>query len=107
MAVAQPAVSARRRPPAQRRRPPARRPRSPGTIVVVLRLLHQVVPVARRSRARLTKVLRIKDHARVSTNVRVSSVVPARWVDVPVSPQDPVPDLSRLRPALSLLPTLP
>ena len=97
MAVAQPAVSARRRPPAQRRRPPARRPRSPGTIVVVLRLLSQVVPVARHSQARLTKVLLIKDHARVSTNARVSSVVPARWVDVPVSPQDPVPDLSQLQ----------
>ena len=107
MAVAQPAVSARRRPPARRPRSPVLRPRSPGTIVVVRRLLRQGVPVAHRSQARRTKVLRIKDPARVSSNARVSSVVMVRWVGVPVSPQALVPDLSPLRRVNSLLPTLP
>ena len=106
MAVAQPAVSARRRPPARRPRSPVLRPRSPGTIVVVLLPLRQGVPVPR-SQAPRTKVLRIKDPARVSSNARVSSVVMVRWVGVPVSPQALVPDLFPLRPANSLLPTLP
>lgn len=106
MAAAQPAVSARRRPPARRPRSPVLRPRSPGTIVVVLLPLRQGVPVPR-SQARRTKVLRIKDPARVSSNARVSSVVMVRWVGVPVSPQALVPDLFPLRPANSLLPTLP
>ena len=60
-------------------------------------LLSQGVLVARRTKARPTKVLGIKGPAQVSTNARVSLVVPVRWVDVPVSPQDPVPDLSQLR----------
>ncbi len=106
MAAAQPAVSARRRPPARRPRSPVLRPRSPGTIVVVLLPLRQGVPVPR-SQAPRTKVLRIKDPARVSSNARVSSVVMVRWVGVPVSPQALVPDLFPLRPANSLLPTLP
>ena len=106
MAAAQPAVSARRRPPARRPRSPVLRPRSPGTIVVVLLPLRQGVPVPR-SQAPRTKVLLIKDPARVSSNARVSSVVMVRWVGVPVSPQALVPDLFPLRPANSLLPTLP
>ena len=106
MAAAQPAVSARRRPPARRPRSPVLRPRSPGTIVVVLLPLRQGVPVPR-SQAPRTKVLRIKDPARVSSNARVSSVVMVRWVGVPVSPQALVPELFPLRPANSLLPTLP
>ncbi len=60
-------------------------------------LLSQGVLVARRTKALPIKVLGIKGPAQVSTNARVSLVVPVRWVDVPVSPQDPVPDLSQLQ----------
>ena len=60
-------------------------------------LLSQGVLVARPTKALPTKVLGIRGPAQVSTNARVSSVVPVRWVDVPVSPQDPVPDLSQLQ----------
>ena len=87
------------------RRLPDRRPRSPGMIAAVLLLLRQGVPVVR-TQALPIKVLRIRDPARVSPNAQVNLVVMVRWVDVPVLPQARVPDLSRLQPALSLLPTL-
>lgn len=87
------------------RRLPDRRPRSPGMIAAVLLLLRQGVPVVR-TQALPIKVLRIRDPARVSPNAQVNLVVMVRWVDVPVLPQVRVPDLSRLQPALSLLPTL-
>ena len=87
------------------RRLPDRRPRSPGMIAGVLPLLRQGVPVVR-TQALPIKVLRIRDPARVSPNAQVNLVVMVRWVGVPVLPQARVPDLSRLQPALSLLPTL-
>jgi len=64
---------------------------------VVRPLLSQGVLVARPTKVLGIKVLGIRGPAQVSTNARVSSVVPVRWVDVPVSPQDPVPDLSQLQ----------